>query len=120
MKRVLLASFLFLLAEVSVAEEARVELEEIGIPTRLVSVPCLDILIKQNESFIDDIRGQSEVVIAIEAGVKAGWTKIIGANGHFIGMSDFGASAPSEMLFHHFGITSKAIINLARYELNQI
>ena len=107
-------------SEVSVAEEARVELEEIGIPTRLVSVPCLDILTKQNESFIDDIRGQSEVVIAIEAGVKAGWTKIIGANGHFIGMSDFGASAPSEMLFHHFGITSKAIINLAKYELNQL
>ena len=105
-------------SEVSIAEEARVELEKIGVPTRLVSVPCLDRLLKQNDSFINDIRGQSKVVIAIEAGVEAGWTKIIGANGHFIGMKSFGASAPSETLFNHFGITSQAIIDLAKSRLN--
>ena len=105
-------------SEVSVAEEARLALEQMGVPTRLVSVPCLDRLLKQNQSFIDNIRGQSEVVIAVEAGVETGWTKIIGKNGYFIGMESFGASAPSEILFKHFGITSQAIINLAKSQLN--
>ena len=86
------------------------------------SILCLfiksNVLIYYISIFINDIRGQSKVVIAIEAGVEAGWTKIIGANGHFIGMKSFGASAPSETLFNHFGITSQAIIDLAKSLLN--
>ncbi len=107
-------------SEVSKAEEARLELEARSIPTRLVSIPCLNRFAKQSEDFIRDMRGQSKVVIAIEAGVETGWEKIIGANGHFIGMKSFGASAPAEDLFNHFGITTQAIIDLATSQLNNL
>ena len=106
-------------SEVMIAEEARTNLESLSIPTRLVSVPCLDRLLKQSHSFIEKLRGPSKVIIAIEAGVENGWSKIIGLNGHFIGMNSFGASAPGETLYKYFGITSQAIIDLAKNQLKQ-
>ena len=60
-----------------------------------------------------------KVIIAIEAGLENGWSKIIGLNGHFIGMNSFGASAPGETLYKYFGITSQAIIDLAKNQLKQ-
>ena len=101
-------------SEVTLAEEARIQLEANRIPTRLVSVPCLDRLLKQNNAYIRKLRGNADVIIAIEAGLDTGWAKAVGPNGHFIGMSDFGASAPAEELYKHFGITTQAIVDLAQ------
>jgi transketolase len=104
-------------SEVMLAEEARIHLEAHNIPTRLVSVPCLDRLLEQEATFIENLRGDADVVIAIEAGLEAGWAKAIGSQGHFIGMNSFGASAPAAALYEHFGITTQAIIDLAQNQL---
>ena len=104
-------------SEVMLAEEARIHLEAHNIPTRLVSVPCLDRLLEQEATFIENLRGDADVVIAIEAGLEAGWAKAIGSQGHFIGMNSFGASAPAAALYKHFGITTQAIIDLAQNQL---
>jgi transketolase len=53
------------------------------------------------------ITGTEKIRIAVEAGVKTGWEKFIGSEGHFIGMHGFGASAPAEVLYEKFGITAK-------------
>ena len=104
-------------SEVKLAEEARIQLEASGIPTRLVSVPCLDRLLKQDAAFIENLRGEVDVIIAVEAGLEASWPKVIGSQGHFIGMKGFGASAPASELYEHFGITIQAIIDLAHNKL---
>ena len=104
-------------SEVKLAEEARIQLEASGIPTRLVSVPCLDRLLKQDAAFIENLRGEADVIIAVEAGLEASWPKVIGLQGHFIGMKGFGASAPASELYEHFGITIQAIIDLAHNKL---
>ena len=39
-----------------------------------------------------------------------GWDKYLGADGRFVGMTDFGASAPFETLYEHFGITAQAVV----------
>ena len=104
-------------SEVMLAEEARSQLEEKGIATRLVSVPCLDRLLQQGNDYIEHLHGGASAVIAIEAGLETGWSQAIGANGFFIGMSNFGASAPAAELYQHFGITTKAIIDLAQNQL---
>ncbi|MBT5798398.1 MAG: transketolase [Alphaproteobacteria bacterium] len=104
-------------SEVMLAEEARSQLEEKGIATRLVSVPCLDRLLQQGNDYIEHLHGGASAVIAIEAGLETGWSHAIGANGFFIGMSNFGASAPAAELYQHFGITTKAIIDLAQNQL---
>ena len=93
-------------SEVAIAEAARVALEAEGIPTRLVSVPCMDILLMQDADYLDSLRGDATSIVAVEAGLEMGWSKLIGANGQFVGMNSFGASAPIAELYAHFGITA--------------
>jgi transketolase len=49
------------------------------------------------------------VKVAVEAAVRQGWDAILGADGIFVGMSGFGASAPYKDLYRHFGITPEAV-----------
>ena len=111
-------------SEVSLALTARKKLQNEGIGTRVVSMPCMELFEKQDEKYRKRILpGGRHVRIAIEAGVKDGWAKwLLGergkeANSGFIGMSGFGASAPASTLFEHYGITPEQIIELAKSKL---
>jgi transketolase len=57
-----------------------------------------------------DIIGDAPVKVAIEAAICQGWDAVIGADGAFLGMSSFGASAPYNELYKHFGITPDAVV----------
>ena len=104
-------------SEVSIADEAREMLEAQGIPTKLVSVPCLDILMQQDEAYIESLLGENAVQIAVEAGIGQGWSDLIGRKGTFIGMTSFGASAPAGTLYEKFGITADIIVAAAKAKL---
>ena len=111
-------------SEVSLALTARKKLQNEGIGTRVVSMPCMELFEKQDEKYRKRILpGGRHVRIAIEAGVKDSWAKwLLGergkeANSGFIGMSGFGASAPANTLFEHYGITPEQIIELAKSKL---
>ena len=80
-----------------------------GIKTRVVSVPCFELLMEQPEAARRALIGDAKVKIGVEAAVRQGWDAIIGADGAFIGMSSFGASAPYKDLYKHFGITPEAV-----------
>ncbi|MDC0042279.1 transketolase [Paracoccaceae bacterium] len=111
-------------SEVSLALTARKKLQNEGIGTRVVSMPCMELFEKQDEKYRKRILpGGRHVRIAIEAGVKDSWAKwLLGERGKeensgFIGMSGFGASAPASTLFEHYGITPEQIIELAKSKL---
>ena len=111
-------------SEVSLALTARKKLQNEGIGTRVVSMPCMELFEKQDEKYRKRILpGGRHVRIAIEAGVKDSWAQwLLGergkeANSGFIGMSGFGASAPASTLFEHYGITPEQIIELAKSKL---
>ena len=104
-------------SEVAIADAAREALEADGIPTRLVSVPCMDILLAQGANYIAELHGDAKAVVAVEAGIEMGWSAVTGLNGAFVGMNSFGASAPIADLYEHFGITSDAIIAAAKAKL---
>ena len=104
-------------SEVSIADEARTALEEAGIATQLVSVPCLDLLMQQDKAYLQSLVPDGTVAIAVEAGVKQGWSDIIGRDGIFIGMCSFGASAPYQKLYEEFGITADDIADAAKQAL---
>jgi transketolase len=104
-------------SEVSLAVKAAELLNAKGIATRVVSVPCLDLALGQDEATLKKIRGKAKVNIAIESGIRMGWDALIGANGHFIGMNGFGASGPFQELYNHFGITVEAIVAKASSSL---
>ena len=101
-------------SEVHLAVEAADRLEGQGVSARVVSVPCLDLFLEQDENYIRSVTGKDLPKIAVEAGIRQGWDGLIGREGGFIGMDGFGASAPGSKLFTHFGITSDAIVDLAK------
>jgi transketolase len=100
-------------SEVEIAVAAQKQLAERGIPSRVVSVPSLELLLLQPEDRKARIIGNARVKIAIEAAVRWGWDAVIGQDGEFVGMHGFGASAPAKDLYKHFGITAEAAVNAA-------
>ncbi len=104
-------------SEVELAVAARKTLEEKGISTRVVSVPCTELFFEQPDAYRAEILGKSPVKIAVEAGVREGWDAFIGPEGSFIGMKSFGASGPAKDVFKHFGITADAVVAAAEAKL---
>jgi transketolase len=105
-------------SEVSLAVDARKLLAERGIAARVVSVPCLDLLLEADAPARQALIGDAPVKVAVEAAVRQGWDAIIGADGLFIGMTGFGASGPYMDLYRHFGITAAALADAAARRLN--
>ncbi|MBX3286876.1 MAG: transketolase, partial [Actinobacteria bacterium] len=104
-------------SEVEIAIAARAALEKKGHPTRVVSVPCFELFEKQDAAYRAAILGKGGVKVAIEAGIRQGWDAFIGADGIFVGMHGFGASAPAEQLYQHFGITADATVKAVEARL---
>jgi transketolase len=100
-------------SEVSLAVEAQKVLSQRGIATRVVSVPCFELLFEASEAARRAVIGDAPVKVGIEAAVRQGWDAIIGTDGAFVGMTSFGASAPAKDLYKHFGITVDGIVAAA-------
>ncbi|MEC8127541.1 MAG: transketolase [Pseudomonadota bacterium] len=100
-------------SEVGIAIAAREQLASDGIAATVVSVPCLELFWQQDEAWRNSVLG-SGPRIAIEAAIRQPWDRLLGDGDGFIGMDDFGASAPAGDLFPHFGITAQAIIDAAK------
>ncbi len=105
-------------SEVEIALGARKLLQDHGHPTRVVSVPCVELFDEQDEAYREKTIGKAGVRMAIEAGVREGWDHIIGSDGIFIGMKSFGASGTIEQLYPHFGITAEAAAKAAEARLH--
>jgi len=103
--------------EVSVAMAARDLLEAEGVGARVVSTPCWELFDAQPTDYQAQVIGETDVRVAVEAGVRQGWERFIGENGAFVGMTGFGASAPAEVLYKHFGITAEAVAAAAKAKL---
>ena len=99
--------------EVEIAMAARDQLQAEGVPTAVVSMPCWELFEQQSDAYKHDTLGDG-VRVAVEAGLQMGWDRYIGASGAFIGMTGFGASAPAEDLYKHFGITAEAVVEAVK------
>jgi len=105
-------------SEVHLAIEAKQQLEAESIGTRVISMPCFELFDKQKSSYRDDVLGSTPVRIAIEAAIRQGWDAYLRPGDGFIGMESFGASAPADRLFEHFGITVDTIVKNAKDRLD--
>ena len=103
-------------SEVSLAMTARDALQAAGIATAVVSLPCWELFAAQDDAYRAGVLG-SAPRFGIEAAVGFGWERWLGADGVFIGMAGFGASAPADDLFRHFGITPEAVTEAVRKRL---
>jgi transketolase len=100
-------------SEVALAVQAAKALEGEGSRAAVVSMPCFELFEAQSESYRDAVLGSGPRV-GVEAAVAFGWSKWLGPEGAFVGMRGFGASAPAQDLYKHFGITAEAVASAAR------
>ena len=100
-------------SEVSIAMGAAEALAEEGIKAAVVSAPCWELFEAQEKRYQDVVLGAVPRV-GVEAAVDFGWAKWLGPAGVFVGMRGFGASAPGQELYKHFGITPEAVAAAAR------
>ena len=103
-------------SEVAIAMDARAVLAAEGVHAAVVSLPCWELFSQQDEAYRDAGAGDAPR-IGIEAASGFGWERWLGNDGVFIGMTGFGASAPYEDLYKHFGITPDAIVAAVRKRL---
>ncbi|MDE1962159.1 MAG: transketolase, partial [Xanthomonadaceae bacterium] len=98
-------------SEVGLAMQAAEALEATGIGARVVSMPCTNLFDRQPQAYRDAVLPPAiRKRVAIEAGVTDFWRKYVGLDGRVVGIDTFGASAPAEALFKHFGFTVEAVV----------
>jgi transketolase len=100
-------------SEVAIAIDARVALAASGIRAAVVSMPCWELFEKQDAAYQKSVLGSAPRV-AVEAAARLGWDRWLGERSAFVGMHSFGASAPIEALYPHFGITAEKVAEAAK------
>jgi transketolase len=96
-------------SEVEIALASAAALEADGIGADVVSMPCTELFDAQDAAYRVDVLPAGVLKVSIEAGVTLGWQKYVG-DGLTIGIDRFGASAPADQLYAHFGLTAEAIV----------
>jgi transketolase len=95
-------------AEVSLAVAAAALLAQQGVPTRVVSMPCLELFLQQDAGYRQQVLGKA-AVFTLEMGRPEWWCQLTGRLDRCIGQSTFGASAPAKLVAEHFGFSAKNV-----------
>jgi transketolase len=102
-------------SEVSLALDAREQLQQNGVPTRVVSMPCTELFEEQSQDYRDEVLPPSVTArLAIEAGVRQGWDRYVGAKGDVICLDRFGASAPGDVALKNLGFNVENVLTHAK------
>ena len=106
-------------SEVNLADEVSHKLATENIYSKVISVPCQELLEKQTNAYKKNILEETKFKISIEAGATNSWEKFIGQQGLAFGIDDFGKSAPYKNVYKHFGLTSENITKKVKEMLNK-
>ncbi len=101
-------------SEVEVAMQAMRILADRGVAARVVSMPCTNVFDAQSPEYREGVLPSwCRKRVAIEAAVTDFWRKYVGLDGEVVGLDTFGASAPADALYRHFGITAERTADVA-------
>jgi transketolase len=102
-------------SEVQIAVAARETLEAEGVPTRVVSLPCVEWFAEQDRAYREEVLPPSvRARVSVEASVPTGWHEFVGDAGRIVGLNHYGASAAYSVLYEEFGLTAEAVVAAAR------
>ncbi|ADP84456.1 transketolase [Pseudofrankia inefficax] len=105
-------------SEVHLALQARVALEDAGVGTRVVSMPCVEWFAAQGRDYRDQVLPPAVAArVSVEAGVATGWERLVGDAGRSISVEHYGASADYQTLYRELGLTTDAIVAAAHESL---
>lgn len=97
-------------SEVAIAVKSAALLEQAGIGADIISMPCAERFAAQPAAYREELLPATALRVSIEAGTTLGWERYTGEDGLRFGIDGFGASAPIDVLYHHFGLTAEAIV----------
>jgi transketolase len=102
-------------SELSICVEARTRLQAEGVPTRVVSMPSMELFASQPDIYRREILPPTMPIrVAVEAGVDQPWWRWVGDLGAVIGVNRFGASAPYQTIYEKLGLTPAAVAERAK------
>ncbi|MEU5181241.1 transketolase [Streptomyces longwoodensis] len=105
-------------SEVHVAVDAREQLQADGVPTRVVSMPCVEWFEEQDQGYRESVLPPSvKARVAVEAGIGLTWHRYVGDAGRIVSLEHFGASADGKVLFREYGFTAENVAAKARESL---
>lgn len=108
-------------SEVQLALAAREQLEQEGLGTRVVSMPCMELFRDQTAEYRRSVLPESvRARVSVEAGVTFGWDRWIGERGIAIGVDSFGASAPDKVLYEKYDLTVSHVVRAAKKSLASV
>ncbi|MGO4613980.1 transketolase [Nocardia sp. 2YAB30] len=108
-------------SELQLAVAARTTLEEQGIGTRVVSMPCVEWFDAQDKAYRDEVLPPAIAArVAVEAGIAMPWYRFVGDAGEIVSIEHFGASADYKTLFREFGFTPEAVVAAAQRTLENV
>jgi len=107
-------------SELSLVVEAYEKLTAEGVKARAISVPCLELFYEQDAQYQKQVMPcDVPARVAVEAGLRQCWDRVLGFQGEFVGMKSFGASAPAGELFPYFGITTDHVVEAAKKSIGK-
>ena len=106
-------------SEVQIAVNAFDKLQNIGINSKVVSMPCQELFDKQSQEYKEKVIEKNSIKISIEAGNIFGWEKYVGPDGISLGIKSFGKSAPYKKIYEHFNLTSDNVVKTAKKMLGK-
>jgi transketolase len=96
-------------SEVEIAVATQKLLLASAVAARVISMPCLSLFDAQPLAYRQALVPDNALKVAIEAGASQGWHKYVGAHGLLATLDHFGASAPYQELYKHYGLTADAL-----------
>lgn len=101
-------------SEVGLAMDAKAELDQSGERVRVVSAPCIERFLREDDAYRAKVLPPGVPRVSIEAGVTGPWASIVGSGGLALGIDRFGASAPDKVLAEKYGMTAQAAVGAIR------
>ena len=108
-------------SEVTLALDARDRLEADDIPTRVVSLPCREWFLEQDDAYRQSVLPPNvRARVSVEAAVGFGWRDFVGDDGEIVSLEHYGASAEYRLLFEQFGLTPDRVVAAAHASLSKV
>ena len=101
-----------------VLDASDILLNEHGIKTNVISMPCLDVFLEQGDDYQSKIIKQDLPALVVELSHPNSWYKILNKGDKVLGIESFGESAPANVLLEHFGFTTANVVELSKSLVN--
>ena len=101
-----------------VLDASDVLLNDHGIKTNVISMPCLDVFLEQGDDYQSKVIKPNLPALVVELSHPNSWYKILNKGDKVLGIESFGESAPANVLLEHFGFTTANVVELSKSLVN--